>query len=203
MLGRDLLRWRQRGPIVTPQWLKPTPARLSLAEDILAVFAENIASRRRQFDEAVQVVVQRAGSVPVAKGLVKLVDDASTWTEPGACSGRRLAVLGLAAQHIGRYGSLADFRRAVAQADDQGATPEQLSEDLYADLPSRACLQQVPDWSARRLLQAYNTALVQGLVLSADEVVITLQDTAQARCSNRAAAVARRRFSSALGRGPS
>jgi predicted nuclease of restriction endonuclease-like RecB superfamily len=190
--------------LVTPQWLKPTPARLGLAEDILAAFAENYDHSRRQFEEAVQVVVQRAGSVPIAKGLVKLLDDACEWTEPGSRATQRMDLLQRAAQHLGRYSSLQEYRNAVAhdavtadavavsavttgaataQAEDQDVsapTPDELSDAVYADLPSRACLQKVPDWSPRYLLQAYNTALVQGLVLAADEVVITLQDTPHA-----------------------
>ena len=189
MLGRDLLRWRRKGPVIEPQWLGFTPARRRIAEEIISAFASMQGETRRRFEETLQLVVQRAGSVPVARGLAKLVDDAATWQEVGSHAEQRRAVLAFAAQAMQHANDRDAFRELVA--GQFAKTPAALSEELYGDLPQQATLLAVPDWSAETLLARYNCALVQGLVGSAQEVTIELREHPQMSIAEAARSILR------------
>ena len=136
MLGRDLLRWRRKGPVIEPQWLGLTPARRRLAEEILTTFGSMQGETRRRFEETLQLTVQRAGSVPVARGLAKLVDDAATWQEVGSFSQQRQEILAYAATAMQQANDRDAFRELVA--GHFAKTPAAISEELYGDLPQQA-----------------------------------------------------------------
>ncbi|MBA3939348.1 MAG: DUF790 family protein, partial [Planctomycetes bacterium] len=57
-----------------------------------------------------------------------------------------------------------------------GLHPDELVERLYGDLPDAAVLEEAPALSARQLIDRYNLALCQGLLLQARELRVTIDD---------------------------
>lgn len=173
MLTKDLLRYRIRQGVVEPQLLRATPALLALAEALLAHYRGQIGQTQAAVEEAAQPVLYRARSLVVARGLRKLVQDACAFADPAdAAAFRRTALQAAAASLIRAPESVSAHRQAVAA--ELAVTPRQLTEGLYADLPEAAVLEQAPEWSAQELIDRYNLAQVQGLLLRADTLTVQL-----------------------------
>lgn len=186
MLPADLVRARVRGPLIAPRWLDPDdPAVRELSERVHRAFADAVASGRRIGE--VQADLDEASPDPkdakIAKGLAKLASDRCETALPEGLDPpalreevfARAAATGPLALGRGPLGgrTAADVLGEVAAA--RGLSPEAVADALYADLPSerRAVRCDVPD--AAWLVHRYNTALVQGLLLTAQEVRIRLE----------------------------
>jgi hypothetical protein len=185
MLTADLVRARVRGPTLRPQ--RPDlddPALLGLAERVHLQFVEAAAERQRlgevltELDEA----TRELGDPKLGKGLVRVAQDraeteSSSVADPGELRldlFRRAAARGpiALAPEPGRV-CAAELLAEVGR--ERQIAPEQLAEDLYADLPSerRIASYDVPDpgW----LLRRYDVALVQALLLSATELKLVFE----------------------------
>ena len=177
MLTRDLLRAKIDRDRLTPQYIKATPAQVDLAERILACFREHLHRQRQALDDALNPVVYRSRSLIVGRGLVKIVRDAASFTEPEHCMERRWEIFAASAAALSNPCSSPEAHRLLIS--------EQLGEEaseLYADLPQHAMLEDVPNWSAQELLQRYNIGLTQGYLLQADSLQIRLPQATAATC---------------------
>lgn len=173
MLTKDLLRYRIRQGEVEPQLLRATPAVVELAAALLTHHRAQIGQTQAVLDETAQPVLYRARSLVVARGLRKLVQDACGFADPAdAAAFRRGALQAAAASLVQAPETVSAHRQAVAAA--LAITPRRLTTGLYADLPGAALLEQVPAWSAEELIDRYNLAQVQGLLLRADSLSVEL-----------------------------
>jgi predicted nuclease of restriction endonuclease-like RecB superfamily len=186
MLPSDLVRARVRGPAIFPRWLDPDDDDVrELSDRVHAAFADVVAAGRRLGE--VQADLDEASPDPkdakVAKGLAKLASDRCETAlpegiEPAALREEvfaRAAAQGPLALERGPLGGRVAADVLAEVAAERGLTAEALSDALYADLPSerRAVRCDVPDGAW--LVHRYNVALVQGLLLSAQEVRIRLE----------------------------
>jgi uncharacterized protein len=173
MLTKDLLRYKFDGDRVVPLLLRPTPANLTTAENMLKFWRDGIGQRIGELEEAVKPVVHAGKSLVVGRGLQKLIVDACSFSDPESTQRlRREALLASAALMAKPEATSVAHRARIAQEIGLGA--DELSARLYGDLPNAALLKSVPDWNPGQLLDRYNLALCQGMLLDAAELDITL-----------------------------
>jgi predicted nuclease of restriction endonuclease-like RecB superfamily len=183
MLTKELLRATVRDGRVTPGFLDPgRPAVQERAEALLAAFRAGAGCRRGDVDEAVEDLIAGAVDHRTVRGLVKLLHDRTpaATVSPVPPAELRAAVFREAIRRA-PFGLVEGSARpedawaAVAQA--LGHPVEALQAALYADHPEEQILGMVEVESPRWLIDRYNVALVQGLLLRCAEVEIRLEST--------------------------
>ena len=176
MLSRNLLRYRVRQGRVRPSFVDAAePALLALAAALLATLSGGIGARREALEEALTAHLAAAPEVDalVGRGLVKLALDRTEFAAADeACGQRRLAQMARSTailRALPAASGLAAYQAALA-ADPQIGEPARAS--LYDDLAGRRPLLAMRALSPLELLQRYNMALVQGLLMGSHRVTV-------------------------------
>ena len=169
MLTRDLLRTRLAGNYIKPRFIRTDDPELrELAESILKLCREGVGRSREYLENAASSCAALHRDAKLAKGLVKLVFDRLDFEAPALDSRElRKQLFRESADAIRRGGlpeSPMDFRATLPSAS---RIPE---EGLYADLPGNDKLLSAPGLTARELLERYNMALVQTLLLFTEKL---------------------------------
>ncbi len=192
MLTADLVRATLRQGRVRPTFVKPGDAALrEAAEEMVAAVEAAQAARapRRVLQEALDEAIGPSRRAKVLKGFAKLLVDRCTFETASEIPPRtvrdtvfRLAAergpLALEAGPTGRPVAADVLAEAGASL---GMTAVAVSEALYADLPSEQVIVEARPWPADQLADRYNLALVQAVVLHAEEVTLTLEGPTPAR----------------------
>jgi predicted nuclease of restriction endonuclease-like RecB superfamily len=175
VLTKDLLQYRILKGQVRPRFIDPArPELLALADALCAVPAVGIGADRASLEE--QLAACHAGFQPqkLAEGLVKLVLDRMTFEEPSDEAAQLRVESFTAATRLLR--ALPDDA-TQEQYEQQLATGlarplEGIREALYGDHPENRRLIEWKPIGAQQLLERYNLALVQGLVMKARRVEV-------------------------------
>ena len=188
LLTSDLLRVRIRGNTVFPMYLQPEQmtALLPLAESLIDVFQTSVGSTIAELDEAVREVSDAQTDRLRVGGLVKLLRDrcevdATAQVDPVEL---RAEVYSAASHHWQSLGVRDVFDREAVLArcaSAHGVSVEQLQAMMFADLPGAQILRDMRSISAMQLLQRYNLALAQGVLLRATRLKIQLAPTTAPR----------------------
>jgi hypothetical protein len=174
-LTRELVRCKVVDGRVVPLLLRPTAAMRDLTGSLLAGWRALVGHPRHEVDEATGPLVHGARSAVVARGLVRVLERRCTFTEPVCAAALRAQACAASARLLDTPAATpADHRAAVAR--ELGWDPDALATALYADLPQEARLETMPALTEVDLIDAYNLALVQGLLLSADGLAVTVRD---------------------------
>ena len=190
MLTKDLIRTQIDRGELKPTLLNGTPKQQQLLEDVIECFVAQIGNTRQQLDDALNPIAYRHRSLALGRGVIKVLRDACAFIDVSSCQEQRWNIFEVSAQAlVDPAESPEQHRQRVAQELSSQATApavsdsEELMQQLYADLPHQAILEQVPSWSVKELLQRYNIALVQSILLSADSLIVTLplSETGMAR----------------------
>jgi hypothetical protein len=188
VLTVELLKVRCRAGQLQPLWLKGKAADAwqPTAEVLIELFQQAEGMTVGQLQELIASTVGDAADKVRAAGLAKLLWDRCELQECDSAEAEqtRRLVFGRAAELRRGLGLLEVFdRAAVVQACAQGAgrTAEQLDDALFADLPGAQLIRGFERTSAIALLQRYNLALAQGVLLRATRVYIELEPCAAAR----------------------
>lgn len=197
MLTADLLRATSRGGLVRPQWL-PTEgpggdAARARAAELIAVFAEHVGRPRGALDEAVEARVAGRPDPKLDRGLVKLLEDRARFVglPPEEAAVRRRTVFEAAAARrradapefdgdleaelvldptwFDRGGLLA----TVAAGFD--TTAERVDRELYGDLSENEVLEAFESLPPEELVERYNLALAQAVLLRAMKLRVTIE----------------------------
>jgi len=175
MLTRDLIRTQKKDGRIVPRFLKATPAMVELADDLLALYRDGRGRERDDLADEAAALLHRTRSLLVGKGLHKLVVDACTFAEPTEAVAWRTRVLDASAALMATpAASEAGHLAALAMVLE--VEPAALAADLYADLPGRAKLERAPAMPAATLIDDYNLALAQGILLGAQRLDLTIAD---------------------------
>jgi predicted nuclease of restriction endonuclease-like RecB superfamily len=175
MLTRELLRFRIGDGVIVPALLRETPMIMSLGERLLGWWKEGVGRRRGELEDGAMLILHQSRALLVGRGLQKLVLEHCRFRDPAPLEQLRVRALALSAAALADPpASVEEHRRAVAQ--QLGLTAELLGEQLYGDLPDAAVLEQGPQLGVRRLIELYNLALCQGLLLGASELTVTVHD---------------------------
>ena len=193
MLTRQLLRYRLDGDRLLPRWLKPTPAVLQLAEDLLTFWKGGIGRMRGELDEGESAILHGSRQMLVGRGLSKVLTDACDFGDPASAEALRARALAASFARLRQPLASSDEHRAAVAAE-VALAPEALADGLYADLPDRAVLAAVPAWNAASLIARCNLALCQGLLLGASELRVHLRDRERGIQRRLLRALARRRL---------
>lgn len=170
MLTRDLLEFSTRKGRIRPRYVSPGDAGLgALAGDLVRVAQEHEGATAGELEEQLGALARGASRPRVARGLVKLIlDKAETEAPDAGAPARRAEAFSAAAAVLRGLGSKAsrdDYEDALRAA--LGSSLESVREGLYCDLPSERRVTRAVTWSPRELLDRYNLALAQGLVMYA------------------------------------
>ncbi|MBF0158904.1 MAG: DUF790 family protein [Magnetococcales bacterium] len=185
MLTKELLRFSLRRDEIVPRTVDVGDRTLLLlARNLIDLYGSSVGQTVEELAELAQPIVNSYRSPVIAKGLNKLLLDRCRFrvSDPELESWR-LAVFQAAAALLGNrsMNDLSHYRQAVAQ--QLQTDPDSLSRRLYADLALRQPLEEFQRYTPEQLLQRYNMAQAQGLLLwsTALEVKLSEPDTGKRR----------------------
>ncbi|MBQ9338058.1 MAG: DUF790 family protein [Lentisphaeria bacterium] len=168
MLTKDLLRYKVSSIYVKPSFISVSDAKLlTLAERLIAVFENSIGTTREELDEQLEHLTAAWNDVKLARGLVKVLLDRCEFT---GCKDQDYP----AARHALFLRSAALLRSPDCPEDPQeyrarlmeGETV--LQEAVYPDLPENERLLSIRKTFPKELLERWNMALAQSLMLFSD-----------------------------------
>ena len=178
MLTGKMVRVRYARDRVTPYYLEEEDSRWrEAAERLLELFRGQEGRTRGELEADVAEAFGGEVSL-VHQGLAKLLEDRCDFETVSGHPPEALreAVFRAAAEH--RRGAEAPFdrdavlRQAAAPLE---LSPEQIDQGLFADLKSEQRLSRFKDISAEHLLQRYNVALAQAVLLRSTRVEVDVR----------------------------
>ena len=179
MLNRSLISAICRQGVVHPTFVKTTsPAHLELATQLLEAYRSAALQHQSaaELEEFLAPLIDGAFNRRFALALRKLLEERSTFS-----SLAELDFPALRAEALRRSAELLQGNEPLPSAAEWNDTLQQASLPdnpllrdgrLYADLPENDCLQEFKDLNAPQLLNRYNLALVQGILLNAKRLDI-------------------------------
>ena len=188
MLTSDLAQSWQRGTRTGPRLIEVGRAEnQQTARDLIEIVRGSQGIRRGELDEALQAYVGVGTDYKTVRGLIKLLTDECTFEtvsvrEPAEM--RRL-VFGRARRAHPVTERNGNTREEIicAVATELGVAPEEVANNLYADLFNQQRLVHFEEMSAEQLLERYNLAQAQALLYRCVEMHLwtTPQRAADAR----------------------
>lgn len=201
MLTSDLIKVRRRGTKVLPAYLREKRAEAAalLAERLIEVFAAAVGHSAAELEEAIRDVSESETDRLLVAGLVKLLRDRCEFEtaaehDPAEL---RMRVFEQASRQRRDLGIREAFERDAVLASCAPAhalSASQLEAMLFADLPGAQTLQSMRAVSPPALIQRYNLALAQGVLLRATRVQVDLEPTTAPRCRQLFRAIKFRRL---------
>ncbi len=185
MLTADLVQARVYKGEVRPRYIDAAdPERLAVAEALIAAFAAGEGQPRYQLDDELKELVGTGTDFLFHRALAKLLFDRSRFdtaaeADPEALREALFAAASEAYQRPHRDDERQPFhfdREAVvaAAAAALEIEPGLLERGLYADLKDEQVLVEWKPCRPKWLLERYNVALAQGVLLRATELTVKL-----------------------------
>ncbi|MEM8963536.1 MAG: DUF790 family protein [Acidobacteriota bacterium] len=185
MLTADLVRGRLYKGEVRPGWVDPSDTEtVDLATQMIATFAEHVGASRGELKQALKEITGSGTAFLLHRGLAKLLEDRceidmTAVIEPEVV---RETVFDLAArvwqsdEPFDRTAVLANAKETLLASREADAEPVDfdIATTLYADLKDEQIVQHFEEPTPTWLLERYNTALAQGVLLRANEMTIHL-----------------------------
>jgi uncharacterized protein len=164
-----------------PQWLQ-------VAEQLLGIFRSSKGTSRGQLEEEIDELFSDLPQPLIYAGLAKLLEDRSEFEVQAdlppdqvresafqtATKKRQLLL-----EEVGKTFSREEILQDVAKQLD--TTTEKVEASLFADLKSAQRLTEFRDTTPERLLERYNVALCQGILLRSTGVEIVIHKESPAR----------------------
>lgn len=185
MLTGDLVRVRIKAKEIAPSFIKPDDEELlGRAEQLIELYRKGLEDRwtRGDIDEAVAEIEGVDTDIKLTRGLAKVLQDRAefavvTPVEPAelrALVFQAAARTGPLARHAGPLGRRTRLDVMAEIAAQIGSTAEAVGAALYGDLKEEQTLVNVDLLTAEALLQRYNVALVQAMLLKATGLTLRL-----------------------------
>jgi predicted nuclease of restriction endonuclease-like RecB superfamily len=180
MITGKLVRVRYGRERILPCYLDVAdPAWLEVAERLLELFRGQGGRTRGELEAELEEAFGDDPAQVVHQGLAKLLQDRCDFE---VVSGQppdqlREAVFRAAAEYRQANAAAPFDREAVLSrvAAEFGTTPEAVDHGLFADLKSEQRLASFKDTTAERLLQRYNVALAQAVLLRSTRVHVAIR----------------------------
>ena len=185
MLTKDLLRFKTVSGRVHPLFIAPDDrALLAFASSIVNTYRDSLRYPRSEIQESLAPLINSQRDLKLAKGILKLYDDLCEYSGDSEADypAMRRTLFATASRMMDTLkssDSWLDFRTDVFR--EAGETVVPLSENIYLDLPDYEQLVKLPDLTAEQLLEKYNIALAQSLVLFAESIDLTIEEPDSAR----------------------
>ena len=185
MLTAELVRFTRRRGQILPRFVPPRdPALLALASDMIATVEAHVGATRAELEEALACWIPAGQAGRVEQGLAKLLDKRCAWSTAAPVDpvALRETLFDLAANHhpVAPDPSAQGTPRAQLieeAARRHGLTSLETEEALYADLKSAQRLTSFRTLSDTRLVERYNLALAQTLLLRAASMEVLVRET--------------------------
>ena len=185
MLTGDLVRVKVVKKALHPSFIDPTNRRLMERAGTLLGMLEHALENgwtRGRIDEEIRTITGVDVDHKITKGLAKVLLDKGEFetlspTDPAElrwavfCEAAKMGPLARTTENPNRK-TAADVYRVVAK--DLGSTPKEIEQGLYADLKDEQILQAIPLPDPQTLLNRYNTALIQAILLKASHLRLEL-----------------------------
>ena len=174
MLTKDLLKYRRQGKYIRPFFIDTNDGGLlQIADNLLTVYQgqeEGQNLTRGEIEELAEPLLKSHRDLKLTRGLNKLIADRCEFSQAEAfdypdC--RR--ELFLKAAELLKKGvfSFDEYQRQLTEPQDDN---DFASHDIFADLPENETLSKIKKLFPRELLERYNCAQVQGVLLYASEI---------------------------------
>jgi uncharacterized protein len=183
MLTGSLVRVRHARNRVVPVYAKVhDPANLALAERLIDLYRGQEWRSRGEIQDDLTAAFGDAPLSFLQQGLAKLLEDRCEFEVVSGHPPDKLRDAVFAAAATARRAGPFD-RTAVlaAVAADLNMAPEEVESGLFADLKSEQRLCKFQDVTPERLLERYNVALAQSILLRAVGVVVDVRGETPAR----------------------
>lgn len=183
MLPSNLVRVRQARSRLVPQYLDPSSAAWrDIAEQLLEMFRGQTGRTRGELEDDLEELIGNHPGQLVFHGLAKLLEDRCEFeivsSHPPDEIRERVFLLAAAQRKAGPF----DRAAALAQVGSElGLSPEAVEQGLYADLKSEQRVIKFEDTTVTRLLERYNVALAQAILLRSTGVTATVRNETPAR----------------------
>ena len=192
MLTADLVLVRIYRGEIRPRYIEPADEDLlALAEQLIDLFTEHEGGPRHELSRELQELVGTGTDFLLHRSLAKLLFDRCTFdteasVEPESLRSALFAASAEAFREAGHdeEGKRVFFdRQQVVErvASSLELSPEELERGLYADLKEEQILQDWRPCKPRWLLDRYNVALAQGVLLRATELEIRITEPSATR----------------------
>ena len=174
MLTKDLIKTRVRKGRVYPDKIEVNCLEaMELATDMLKVFGDAEGKTQKE----IELIWEQSGHSlkPWYAAFKKLILDMIDWQEPDESLEAKRWSWFKEAQDLRSetlFEGFEAFQEAFAASQDREF--KDLSAELYGDLPDKKCVSSFPKTSASELLNRYNCAQVQGLLIKAKYMEVSL-----------------------------
>ncbi len=183
MLTGKLVRVRFARDHIVPQYLDTGDAEwLDVAEQLLCVFRSSQGIARGQLEAEIDDLFGDLPQPLIHNGLAKLLEDRCEFEVEAPLPPDQVREAAFRAAAKKRQATLAEVGQTFARADivqqvasEMNAESAQIEASLFADLKSEQRLTQFKDTTAPRLLERYNVALGQAILLRSTGVEIVLR----------------------------
>ncbi len=191
MLTGNLVRVRVTKDRVIPQYLaRDDPRRLEAAEGMLWIFRDAVGRTRGEIEDELEELLGADPATLVHRGLAKVLEDRAEFEVVadlppeqvraelfGEAASRRLATPVVEGRHP-------PFARDAVVADVAARLqvhPAALEAALFADLKDENRMTSFEDTTASRLVDRYNVALAQAVLLRSVRVTVEIRGEKPAR----------------------
>lgn len=178
MLTKDLLRFSRKQGKIIPQFLNTQKEEfLTIATELYALYIPEMRPTRGELTEMTSSIINACNSQKVAAGLNKIILDHCKFSCPHEIDfpdmRHRLFEKGTKILNAPQALTYTQYKNELLQ-DEQ--IPPEICADIYADLPDNEILMETNSMTPERLLQRYNVALTQSLLLYADEIKLNISE---------------------------
>ena len=172
MLTGELVRVRIEKKQLSPSFLKRDRYREG-AEELLRIYREGVGTTREALARQVQELVGDRTDHKVTRGFAKLIEDKAEWASdpPVPPAELRERLWSAMAMSPGRDAADQAYLRL---AEELGLEGEELRRVLFADRKEEQELRAIKLDDVDALLDRYDVALVQAVLLKAAELKVTL-----------------------------
>lgn len=183
MLTADLVSARVVKGEVRPRYIPADdPAALALARQVVDVFDAHVGATREALDDALAALLGEGTEFLLHRGLAKLLTDRATFEVRAPCEPARLRQrLFEEAARSHPAVAVADAVHGVSRDDivrrvaaELGVDPAAVTAAMYADLEGELVMTAGPRLAPEALLQRYNVALAQAVLLRATSLTIEI-----------------------------
>jgi len=169
-------------PRENAQWLE-------VAESLLQIFRDGVGTTRGEIEEEIDELLGEGMATLAHRGLAKVLEDRAEFEVVSDVSPEvlREKLFSAAADYrrgLRAAGHRAPFRREVVLGtvgSELGVEPEQLVEGMFADLKDQNRMLRFEDLDAQHLIDRYNVALAQAILIRAVQVSVEVRNEKPAR----------------------
>jgi predicted nuclease of restriction endonuclease-like RecB superfamily len=183
MLPATLVRVRHSRNRLLPQYLDPgAQSWRDIAEPILELYRGSAGVTRGELEAELKELIGNHPGQLVFRGLARLLEDRCDF---GVVSGHpppELREKVFAAAALRRLAGTFNRDQVLEQvAGDMGLSVPVIEEGMFADLKSQQRVVKFEDINVTQLIERYNVALAQSILLRSSGVTVTLRNETSAR----------------------